>query len=94
MAKAKRAKQPYKGKGTPEFARRMELQKARRAVDKKEGGAVTKVKNGKRVANTAAKRKGKDVSHVKALSKGGTNKDGVKLESRSTNRARNYKNKK
>ena len=32
-------------------------------------------------------RKGKDVSHVKALSKGGTNKDGVRLESPSKNRS-------
>lgn len=39
-------------------------------------------------------RKGKDVSHVVALSKGGTNKDGVRLESPSKNRARNYKKKK
>ncbi len=35
-------------------------------------------------------RKGKDVSHVKALSKGGSNKDGYKLEAPSKNRARNY----
>jgi hypothetical protein len=39
-------------------------------------------------------RKGKDVSHVVALSKGGSNKDGVRLESPSKNRARNYKKKK
>lgn len=39
-------------------------------------------------------RKGKDVSHVKALSKGGTNADGVRLESPSTNRARNYQKRK
>jgi hypothetical protein len=39
-------------------------------------------------------RSGKDVSHVKALSKGGSNKDGVKLEDPSKNRARNYKKKK
>lgn len=32
-------------------------------------------------------RKGKDVSHNKALSKGGTNKDGYKLQSPSKNRA-------
>lgn len=38
-------------------------------------------------------RKGKDVSHNKALSKGGSNKDGYKLESPSKNRARNYKKK-
>ena len=32
-------------------------------------------------------RKGKDVAHVKALSKGGSNKDGVRLESPSNNRS-------
>lgn len=39
-------------------------------------------------------RKGKDVSHVKALSKGGSNSDGYYLEAPSKNRARNYKKKK
>jgi hypothetical protein len=39
-------------------------------------------------------RAGKDVSHVKALSKGGSNKDGIRLEAPSKNRARNYKKKK
>ena len=34
-------------------------------------------------------RKGKDVSHVKALARGGTNSDGYKLESPATNRSRN-----
>ena len=32
-------------------------------------------------------RKGKDVAHVKALSKGGSNKDGVRVESASANRS-------
>lgn len=32
-------------------------------------------------------RKGKDVAHVKALSKGGSNKDGIRLESPSKNRS-------
>jgi len=32
-------------------------------------------------------RSGKDVAHVKALSKGGSNKDGVRLESPSKNRS-------
>tara|TARA_R100001594_G_scaffold38261_2_gene69251 strand:+ start:5039 stop:5293 length:255 start_codon:yes stop_codon:yes gene_type:complete len=39
-------------------------------------------------------RKGKDVSHNKMLSKGGSNKDGTKLESPSKNRARNGQKKK
>ena len=34
-------------------------------------------------------RAGKDVSHVKALAKGGSNKDGYYLEAPSKNRARN-----
>jgi hypothetical protein len=34
-------------------------------------------------------RKGKDVSHTKALAKGGTNADGYRLESPSKNRSRN-----
>jgi hypothetical protein len=38
--------------------------------------------------------KGKDVSHNKALAQGGTNKDGVKVESASANRSRNLKKKK
>jgi hypothetical protein len=49
---------------------------------------VDKNKNGK-----ADKREGKDVSHNKPLSRGGSNKDGVKIESRSANRSRNYKKK-
>jgi hypothetical protein len=32
-------------------------------------------------------RKGKDVAHVKALSKGGTNKDGTRLQAPSRNRS-------
>jgi len=60
--------------------------RARRKVDKE---GVDKNKNGK-----ADKREGKDISHNKALSKGGTNKDGYKIETKSKNRSRNYKKKK
>ena len=38
-------------------------------------------------------RKGKDVSHKKALSKGGSNKDGYRLESPSKYRSRTYQQK-
>ncbi len=55
-----------------EHEKRMERQRARRALDKK-----------------GVDRTGKDVSHVKALAKGGTNADGYKLESPSKNRSRN-----
>jgi len=81
-----RKKQVNKPKGSKEFEARMERQRARRKVDK-EGKDANK--NGK-----ADKREGKDVSHKKALSKGGSNKDGIKIESRSKNRSRNYKKKK
>jgi hypothetical protein len=57
----------------------MERQRARRAIDKK-----GKDLNGNGKADM---REGKDVSHKKALSKGGTNKDGVKIESPSKNRS-------
>ena len=40
------------------------------------------------------KREGKDISHKVALSKGGSNADGVTVESRSANRSRNYQSKK
>ena len=39
-------------------------------------------------------RKGKDVSHNKLLSRGGSNKDGYKLESPGKHRSRNGKRKK
>ena len=82
---------PYKKEYEQQKARgeheaRMERQRARRKMDKTSKDAN---KNGK-----ADKREGKDVSHKKALSKGGSNKDGVTIESRSKNRARNYKKKK
>ena len=66
---------------------RMERQRARRKLDKearKSGG--DRNNNGK-----ADKREGKDVSHKKMLSKGGTNADGYKIESKSKNRSRNGK---
>lgn len=62
-----------------EHADRMERQRARRALDKKGKDANG---NGK-----ADAREGKDVAHVKALSKGGTNKDGVRVESAAVNRS-------
>ena len=83
---ADRKKQVNNPVGSKAFEARMERQRARRAVDK---DGVDKNNNGK-----ADKREGKDVSHNKALSKGGTNKDGYKIESSSKNRARNYMKKK
>ena len=64
-----------------EHADRMERQRARRAMDKT--GADNNG-NGK-----ADKREGKDIDHVKMLSKGGSNKDGLRIVSAAKNRARN-----
>ena len=83
-------KRPYKKeyqqqKERGEHADRMERQRARRKMD---ATSPDKNKNGK-----ADKREGKDVSHKKALSRGGKNSDGVRIESKSKNSARNYKKK-
>ena len=79
-------KEYKKQKQRGEHKARMERQRARRAMDKK-GKDLNK--NGK-----ADKREGKDISHKKPLSKGGTNKDGYKIESKSKYRSRNYNKKK
>lgn len=77
-------KRPYKKeyeqqKKRGEHANRMERQRARRKIDKTGKDANG---NGK-----ADKREGKDVSHRKALSKGGSNKNGVTIQSKSKNRS-------
>jgi hypothetical protein len=66
-------------KARGEHEDRMERQRARRKMDKT-GKDVNK--NGK-----ADKREGKDVAHKKPLARGGSNKDGVSVQSRSRNRA-------
>ena len=74
-----RPKQKNKPVGSKEFKARMERQRARRKMDKTGKDAN---KNGK-----ADKREGKDVAHKKPLSRGGSNKDGVTVQSRRRNRA-------
>lgn len=74
----KREYQKQKERG--EHEDRMERQRARRAIDKADTGTVMK---------KSPRRAGKDVSHNKMLSKGGSNADGYKLESPSKNRSRN-----
>ena len=61
-----------------EHERRMERQRARRAIDKEDTGTVTK---------KSPRRIGKDVAHRKALDKGGSNGDGVYLATASKNRS-------
>jgi hypothetical protein len=78
---------PYKNKAdrpiykdSPlEHKKRMERQRARRALDKK-----LPDRNGNGEADA---REGKDVSHKKALDKGGSNKDGYFVQSASKNRS-------
>jgi hypothetical protein len=57
----------------------MERQRGRRSIDKtgSDGNG-----NGK-----ADRREGKDVSHVRALDKGGSNKDGLRIQSVAKNRS-------
>jgi hypothetical protein len=75
---------PYKKeyqlqKARGEHENRMERQRARRALDKKGKDANG---NGK-----ADAREGKDVAHKRALSNGGSNKDGYTLTSAAKNRS-------
>jgi hypothetical protein len=64
-----------------ELPDRMERQRARRKLD---ASSPDLNHNGK-----ADKREGKDIDHLKMLSKGGSNKDGIRLVSAAKNRARN-----
>lgn len=73
----KKEYQQQKARGEHDF--RMERQRARRKIDKT---GADKNNNGE-----ADIREGKDIAHVKALSKGGSNKDGVQLQSPSKNRS-------
>jgi hypothetical protein len=75
---------PYKKEYQQQVARgegdeRLERQRAREGVDKKSADTN---KDGR-----ADVREGKDVAHRVALSKGGSNKNGVRLESPSANRS-------
>ena len=77
---------PYKleyqqQKARGEHERRMERQRARRAIDKK----YKDDPNDK--DHTAERREGKDVAHVRALDKGGSNKDGLRIQSAAKNRS-------
>jgi len=72
----KKEYQQQKDRG--ELERRMERQRGRRSIDKRDTGTVTK---------ESPKRVGKDVAHVKALDKGGSNKDGLRIETAAKNRS-------
>jgi len=77
-------KRPYKKeyeqqKARGEHSNRMERQRARRKID-----AKGKDLNGNGKADM---REGKDIAHRKAISKGGSNKNGVTIQSPSKNRS-------
>ena len=75
----KKEYQQQKARG--EHERRMERQRARRLIDKK-------YKDDPRDKDTTAEvREGKDVAHVRALDKGGSNKQGLRIESAAKNRS-------
>lgn len=74
---------PYKKeyqqeKARGEHERRMERQRARRAIDKRDTGTVTK---------ESPRRVGKDVAHRVALDKGGSNGDGTYITTAAKNRS-------
>ena len=73
---------PYVNKSRP-YAKEYEQQKSRGELpDRMERQRARRKLDAKGVD-----RSGKDVAHVKALSKGGSNKDGVRLEAPSKNRS-------
>ena len=73
---------PYVNKPRP-YKKEYQQEKARgEHPDRMERQRARRKLDAKRVS-----RKGKDVAHVKALSKGGSNKDGVRLESPHKNRS-------
>jgi len=73
------AKEYQQQKARGEHERRMERQRGRRSIDKTGEDANG---NGK-----ADRREGKDVSHVRALDKGGSNKNGLRIQSAAKNRS-------
>jgi len=80
---------PYVNKPRP-YKHEYEMQKKRGEHENR----MERQRARRKLDKEGVDRSGKDVSHVKALSKGGSNKDGVRLEAPSKNRARNYKKKK
>lgn len=73
------AKEYQQQKARGEHERRMERQRGRRSIDKTGADANG---NGK-----ADRREGRDVAHVRALDKGGSNKDGLRIQSAAKNRS-------
>lgn len=73
---------PYVNKPRP-YKKEYEQQKARGEHDNR----MERQRARRKLDAKGVDRSGKDVAHVKALSKGGSNKDGVRLESPHKNRS-------
>ena len=73
---------PYTNKPRP-YKKEYEQQKARGEHENR----MERQKARRKLDAKGVDRTGKDVAHVKALSKGGSNKDGVRLESPHKNRS-------
>jgi hypothetical protein len=75
------AKEYEQQKARSEHPNRMERQRLRREYDKKHADSPTDKDK------TAESREGKDLAHKKALDKGGSNKDGFTVQSKTKNRS-------
>jgi hypothetical protein len=73
---------PYENKPRP-YKKEYEQQKERGELPNR----MERQRARRKLDAKGVDRSGKDVAHVKALSKGGSNKDGVRLESPSKNRS-------
>ena len=73
---------PYTKKPRP-YKKEYQQQKARG----EHGDRMERQRARRKLDKEGVDRTGKDVAHVKALSKGGSNKDGVRLEPPSKNRS-------
>lgn len=73
---------PYENKPRP-YKKEYEQQKERGELPNR----MERQRARRKLDAEGVSRKGKDVAHVKALSKGGSNKDGVRLEAPSKNRS-------
>ena len=77
---------PYKNPADRNVKREYDLEKQRAGAHE---ARMERQRARRALDKKGVNRSGKDVSHVKMLSKGGSNADGYKLESPSKNRARN-----
>jgi hypothetical protein len=76
---------PYKNKADRKYTQAAKYEDSPEQVKNRMQRNAARAKLAK--ASKVTKGDGKDVAHVVALDKGGSNKDGVRVESKSTNRS-------